>query len=213
VTNPETPRPPAGWYPDPEGLQRQRWWDGEKWTADVAPLTAPQPYSAERPQLTAPPGTDWNTPWIWLLLFLPVLPTISLFFLDWSQLLEIDPNTLESDLDRQVAFYTSPAYLLSVIGGWVAYALAVVLAFLDFRTLRGRGVPSPFHWAWSFLSPYVYAIGRGVVTNRRTGKGIAVVWVAVGLIVLGLIAGFVLAAVVFTAVFSQISEVSQLPTS
>ena len=213
MTNPETSRPPAGWYPDPEGLARQRWWDGEKWTADVAPLAAPQPYTAARPQLTAPAGTDWNTAWIWLLLFLPVLPSISLFFLDWSQLFEIDPVSLEQDLERQFAFYTSPAYLFAVIGGWLAYALSVVLAYLDFKTLRDRGVPAPFHWAWSFLSPYVYAIGRGVVTNRRIGKGVVVVWVAVALIVLGLIAAFVLMAMIFNAVFSQIPEFSELPTS
>ncbi|MFC0680934.1 DUF2510 domain-containing protein [Lysobacter korlensis] len=213
MTNPETPNPPAGWYPDPEGLQRQRWWDGQRWTADVAPLSAPQPYTGARPQLTAPAGTDWNTPWIWLVLFLPLLPAIPLLFVDWSALTAIDPNTLESDLDRQFAVYTSPAYLASVLGGWLAWGLAVVFAYLDFKTLRDRGVPSPFHWAWAFLSSVVYAIGRGVVTNRRMGKGMVVVWVAVGLIVLGIALGFTIAAMVIGSVFSQLPELSELPTS
>ena len=32
--------PPAGWYPDPDGSARVRWWDGTRWTACIAP--APQ---------------------------------------------------------------------------------------------------------------------------------------------------------------------------
>ncbi|MEX2108818.1 MAG: DUF4190 domain-containing protein [Solirubrobacterales bacterium] len=28
--------PPAGWYADPQG-QGQRYWDGEKWTSNIAP--------------------------------------------------------------------------------------------------------------------------------------------------------------------------------
>jgi hypothetical protein len=203
VTNSETPRSPAGWYPDPEGAQRQRWWDGERWTADVAPL-APQPYSVDRPRPSAPAGTDWNTPWIWLVLFVPLLPILPLLFLDWSLLVDIDPGSPEPDLDSQFAIYTSPAYLASVIGGWLAWALAVLFAYLDWKTLRDRGVPAPFHWAWAFLSSLVYAIGRGVVTNSRMGKGIVVVWVAIGTIVLGVIVGFVIAATVIGAVFSEL---------
>jgi hypothetical protein len=203
VTNSEIARTPAGWYPDPEGVQRQRWWDGEKWTADVAPV-APQPYSVDRPRLSAPAGTDWNTPWIWLVLFVPLLPILPLLLLDWSLLVDIDPGSLEPDLDSQFAIYTSPAYLASVIGGWLAWALAVLFAFLDWKTLRDRGVSSPFHWAWAFLSSLVYAIGRGIVTNSRMGKGIVVVWVAIGTIVLGILFGFVIAATVIGAVFSEL---------
>jgi uncharacterized membrane protein YhaH (DUF805 family) len=29
-------RPPAGWYEDPEGAHRWRWWDGHQWTPHVA---------------------------------------------------------------------------------------------------------------------------------------------------------------------------------
>lgn len=27
---------PAGWYPDPAARHEQRYWDGTRWTADVA---------------------------------------------------------------------------------------------------------------------------------------------------------------------------------
>lgn len=29
--------PPPGWYPDPQGTQSLRWWDGWRWTTNVAP--------------------------------------------------------------------------------------------------------------------------------------------------------------------------------
>jgi hypothetical protein len=28
--------PPAGWHPDPSGKYQHRWWDGQRWTADVS---------------------------------------------------------------------------------------------------------------------------------------------------------------------------------
>jgi hypothetical protein len=202
VTNAGDPTP-AGWYPDPEGLQRQRWWNGERWTEDVAPLSA-APYTGGEQRLTAPAGTDWNTPWIWLLLVLPLLPSIPLLFLDWSSLVAVDADTLESSLESQFALYSSPAYLASVLGGWLAWALSVLFAYFDFKTLRDRGVPSPFHWAWAFLGSVVYAIGRGVVTNRRMGSGLAVMWAAIAIIVLGLVLAVVITVAVIGAVFAEL---------
>lgn len=38
-TPPPSP-PPAGWYPDPEQAQTQRYWTGEEWTDQRAPATA-----------------------------------------------------------------------------------------------------------------------------------------------------------------------------
>jgi hypothetical protein len=39
-------RPLAGWYPDPSGAARQRYWDGQRWTGH-----APQPQSLSRTAL------------------------------------------------------------------------------------------------------------------------------------------------------------------
>jgi hypothetical protein len=37
---PPPPGPPAGWYPDPHGLQVMRWWDGTQWGPQTQPMSA-----------------------------------------------------------------------------------------------------------------------------------------------------------------------------
>lgn len=32
----------AGWYPDPDGLRTLRWWDGDRWTEQLAPMPRPR---------------------------------------------------------------------------------------------------------------------------------------------------------------------------
>jgi hypothetical protein len=180
VTDP-TPTP-AGWYPDPHGGPTARWWDGAQWSDHHAPL----PQRAE--DLKAPAGTKTNTPWIWLIVFLPLLSYLSLFAIDWSAYFQASLNSPTGSLS---SIFT-PGYLLSTVGGWVLYALLVVFSFLDHRALKSRGVPQPFHWAWGFLNP-VYPIGRAVVVRRRTGAGIWPMWGAIAV----LVTGFVI-AIVFT---------------
>lgn len=42
--------PPAGWYPDPNGPQVLRWWDGRQW----GPQTQPMPTAGQEPQRPDP---------------------------------------------------------------------------------------------------------------------------------------------------------------
>ena len=35
------PLPPPGWYPDPNGAPAQRYFDGTKWTDQLAPVSPP----------------------------------------------------------------------------------------------------------------------------------------------------------------------------
>jgi hypothetical protein len=49
-----TTRLPAGWYPDPEGGNQRRWWDGQEWTQYTAEFQ--RPTSVDEIELT--PGAD-----------------------------------------------------------------------------------------------------------------------------------------------------------
>lgn len=56
----------AGWYPDPQGLPAQRWWDGSQWSAHTAPTPAAAPYPGAPayrgyPGYQGPPGYPATT--------------------------------------------------------------------------------------------------------------------------------------------------------
>ena len=223
--NPTTPA--AGWYPDPAGSPRTRWWDGTRWTenysapaaqtaatpwstptgqpsngVDGAPSAYPamQPYGAA-PALKAPEGTSPSTPFIWLLAVLPIV-TLALSVV---QLATID-SLVESALADSGSSYT-PLDITNYGVSLLIAAATVILAFFDARTLAARGVPRPFHWAWSFfalLGAPVYMIGRSVVVRRRVGSGLAPMFVNLSLILIGFIIGIVAAVIVTTRIFESI---------
>jgi hypothetical protein len=191
---------PAAWYPDPSGGPNQRWWDGTQWTDHVSgPATAAV-------ALKAPEGTVTNTVWIWLIIVLPILPMLGLLTIDWRSLFDVEYTSLDSAklMTSQLAFFLSPGYLGAIIGGWVVYALNAFFAYRDWKFLQAAGVPKPFHFAWVFLSSFVYTIGRAVVVKRRTGHGSAVLWASIGAIVLTFVITIVMMGLMMSAIFSQI---------
>ncbi len=178
-----------GWYPDPSGNGGQRWWDGTTWTQQV-------PYTYQTAVPRAPEGARTNTPWIWLIVVLPLVTTLPLFFVDWGAFVR---SQLDTSATAALAMYTSPAYLLTTVGGWVVYGLVVFFAYRDYRFLQAQGVPRPFHWAFAFLSTYVYPIGRAVVVKRRTGgDGGILAWSISALVV-----SFVLVIVLLVVMMNQ----------
>ena len=183
-----TPTTPAGWYPDPRGGPHPRWWDGNQWTENVQ-----EPYSAASAGAipAAAAGTKVYNPWIWLVVFLPFISLPLLFTIDFGTLL--NPAYVNDDqaaMEAQLAILTSPGVVAVTLVSWLAAAATIFCAYRDWKWLVAAGVPKPFHWAWSFigLAGYpVYAIGRAVITKRRTGHGSAVLWATIGMIVLSVI--------------------------
>ena len=210
---PETPAIAAGWYADPSNAAQQRWWDGTKWTEQVsAPSAAPASatYVAGEPQ-KAPAGTSGNTPWIWPVVFLPLLTLIPVFFVDFTGLLEasiLNPMGLPS---ATITFYTQPAIILALILSFVVTVGTIVFAYLDWRELTRRGVPAPFHWAFSFLViagfGIVYPIGRAVVAKRRTGSGNGVLLATILTIVVSFIVLIVLTVLVMNYMAALVASI------
>jgi heme exporter protein D len=191
-----------GWYADPTGQAGVRWWDGAQWTAYTAPTPAvgaggiaPPP----RPQL--PATTPVYTPFVWLIVLLPLLSLVASVVARPHYRYEyvggihtIDPASV----------YT-PTYVLTLLLGFVLYGLMVVFAYLDHRALRRVGVVRPFHWAWTFLWSGVYIIGRGVIVRQvARPRGLAPVWVLIGVTVVTIVVAIVISVATASQTFSQL---------
>lgn len=193
---------PPGWYPDTNAPGGQRWWDGTQWTEHVQ---GAEPYQAFAP-LKAPEGTNTNTVWIWLVALLPLAAIPALFSIDFTGMMRSaiqNPSSPTGMLD----LYTSPAYILSIVLGWGSSILIIVFSYLDWRALKARGVPQPFHWAFSFLllasAGIVYPIGRSVVVKRRANGSMAPMWIAIAVYVAIIIASIVWAVILFDQMFAM----------
>lgn len=185
-----TRQAPAGWYADPGEPGQLRWWDGTDWATDTVapqdPAPAPAATPAPAPQPPTSPRTSrvrGGTVWIWLAIAASVLPLYTGVFFDAASLSRIEGLTPSGGLTAGVAL------LLAVDLALVASA--VVFAWLDRRALRRRGVDEPFAWGWAALAFVatlgVYVVGRSVVVHRRTGRGLAPLWVWLAATLLGLV--------------------------
>jgi len=188
---------PAGWYPDSTVQGQQRWWDGAQWTEHVQ---APYVAGAARTVVRAAAGVSANTPHIWIIVGLLVLQMISgiiyTLSIDTSAYMDDAMNqTLNGGYTSPYAQMLTPAYLMQFVLGFVFYAAWVLLAFFDYRELKQRGVPRPFHWAFAFIpwvEPFVYLIGRSIVARIRTGSGLVPMFVGIAIGIAALVIGMVL---------------------
>lgn len=137
-------------------------------------------YATQAPPPVAP-GTPVYNVFIWVLTVLPVLSLL---------ILPLYSSAIEQSVTTTYRYGGSMSFLgLQAVGSLVSlvlYAAIVVLAYFDHKWLVRQGYVQPFHWAWAFLS-IVYPIGRSVVVRRRSGRGIAPMWVSIGLCVLSII--------------------------
>ena len=210
------PRAPAGWYPHPSMAATRRYWDGAQWTehvvpddgvqgppassgADDAQAVPPQPTSgvtvvsygpdtresrqarkaasrptsapggtaAAGPLMGTPPGRSIagrdETAYAWCIALLPLAWTAAAHFV--------------------------PGAAAQTGASLVAWCLTGLLAWLDARRLRERGVEPP-GWGWAVLLPPIYLIAR----TRAVGSTafIPIAWFA-GMAV------YVVAALTFNA--------------
>lgn len=203
MTDSQSSATPAGWYADPTGQAGVRWWDGTQWTAHSAPMPAGGPggrSAGPRPRI--PDTTPIYTPYIWIMVLLPLVSSVALVF--WQPHLRMTTIQGFRTID-QGSLYT-PAYWLIQILGLVIYVLNIVFALLDRNTLLNRGVVRPFHWGWSFLG-IVYPIGRSVIAyGVARPRGLVPIWVLIGTYVVGT----AISIVVVVQVLSQITAI--LPT-
>ncbi|MDQ1580927.1 MAG: hypothetical protein QOD05_1702 [Microbacteriaceae bacterium] len=162
----QTPATPPAWYPDPADATRLRWWDGGQWTAHLH-----DPSLAQQPVVSTPtvgPQTPVYNGFIWAIVLLPLLSSIAFLTFDMNG---YAIRSLSGE--RGVSLATVPYSLI----GWAIYLVIPLLAYFDRRRLQRDGYVRPFHWAWAFLNSAVYVIGRSVVVKRRSGRGIAPIWI------------------------------------
>lgn len=211
---------PAGWYPDPVGAPGQRWWDGTQWTAHpqgAVPPAATPTYAPAAPY--APFGmlpkvaVETNTVWVWLAVAASAVPFFTLFLIDWNGYVDAITRSVSGPAYASTLIQWQLHTLAVSLVSWAAMALFIVFAWLDWRELRRRGVPGPFHWAWSFFAlawpgAAVYMIGRTVVLRRRTvSGGWAPLWVWIGVTVGGYLITFVWVFSAVGSVFTRLAGV------
>ncbi|WP_277959532.1 hypothetical protein [Frigoribacterium faeni] len=178
------------------------------------------PYQSQHPQAQQPypgpggyadplkgtnPGVSTSTPFVWVLVLLPLVQLIGLAFWDVGDYLErtatITPGVYQSPF--------TPGYLAYLGIGLLVYALTVVFAWLDHRALTARGIVKPFPWPWAFLT-VVYVVGRSVVVKRRTGGGLAPLWLFIAVYLITIVVAFS----VFIVAFAEfVRTMPSLPTA
>ena len=156
-----------GWYADPAGSPRQRWWDGAKWTEHLHDPSLVPIAATVKPVFG--PQTPVHNLAIWVITLLPILSVLSLAVWD------IDAYLVYA-LSRALPPLLDPAYLSILLLSAYIYIFSAMVAFWDWRQLNQDGFVRPFHWAWTFLTTALYVIGRSVIVKRRTGRGLAPIW-------------------------------------
>ena len=220
MTDSNSTPPPAGWYPDPAGSPRTRWWNGFGWsdtygepspsaTPALTPASAaPSPYGAApaytaAQSLTAPEGTAPYPPHIGALALLPLISLVVTFATGF------DAEQLVADSLAPDAPPVTAANLITGAIGWLVILLSILFGVLDWRALNRAGVPRPFHWAWIFFAVLgipVYMVGRSIVVRKRVGSGLAPMIINLVLLLANFVAGIVISVLVIGELMPMLTE-------
>jgi hypothetical protein len=114
---------------------------------------------------------------------------------------EVDTTTGPAWVMTLIPVYALMAGLLLLLSGMaikptalaiallygVPHVAGIVLAVLDWRMLRGRGMDRPASWVWSILGAPVYLIARLTRTVRVSGQGFAplITFLTLGAVTIG----------------------------
>lgn len=191
---------PAGWYPDPSGAPQNRWWDGTRWndaTQPTQPTVVPHAHSVSAGYGQQLSTANPTTPYIWVLALLPILSVLDT--LAYTALGGYDDIASPTYSDQFTA-----ADGINVVFSLIAFAAYVGFGVLDHRELKRRGLPRPFPWGWAFI-PIVYVIGRSVVVYQRTRKGLAPLFVWIGLVLLDGLVSIIIVVALGWSTFSDLS--------
>jgi len=167
------------------------------------PYSPADPYNVMAQKLTAPAGTRAGTPFIWALAALPVVSLVSTV-ISW---LTID-DQIDTALSADAPLFTG-ADAVSFGVSFLVAALSILFGVLDHRALVRAGVPKPFHWAWIFfalINVPVYIIGRSVIVRRRTGSGLAPMFLFLALWVATFIVSAIFAALSIGPILDELSQ-------
>lgn len=169
------PAAAAGWYADPSMVNTRRYWDGQNWTAHVAPNDAPThagtqaaPASAV-PALSgvAGPGAPASPPSGPSLRILGQQKPADERAFAWT-LAALPLAWVVVDYAFPQLSYSRATFLV----GWI---LAGWLAARDAQKLHENGAKAPSAW-WGFLLPPVYLIQRTL--RAKSTPFIPILWFA-----------------------------------
>jgi hypothetical protein len=168
--------------------------------AAQAPAYRPEALGQEA---QVPASTPTGTVWVWLLIFLPVVSIVPLFFWDVRGYFERSIT----DPSGSASMMLDPWYLALTLLGWASYGVGVWFSYLDYAALGRLGYRRRFHWAWTFLSSLVYVIGRCIFVRRQAdGRGAAPMWAAIGMTVASFALGIGYAVWIMAVIFETVSS-------
>lgn len=176
-------------------LARQRPCRSKLTTRFLCELTSKTDHVTDPAAHESPDPKVAGTPWAWLLALAPVVSALALqpALIGFQQ---AAASSADGRASQQSVNLVMLGFTLNLGVTFLLIGVSGLLAFLDQRGLRQRGIDRPFPWGWGFLYG-VYLIGRTIVLRRRTGRGAAPLVLAAALLVAAMLGLFIQFGIIF----------------